>query len=414
MKRMLITSATILVLLLCLAIGVSASDIYSDFTKPGVNGEPPVFACLGYAIDESEGNICIDYTVDIDALEAYEKATGKKLNYGFVVAHGKNLVDGKPLDKDGKPAGEKIYTINLNNNSSIISVVLKGLDTTLYDEEIVISLYVKEENGVKYIFGEESKDAPVSVTYDKIRGPREVTVDGMVYSTDGVTEPAADRIKQKAYSDSVYNKGSNKTDAELKGSGWLDIGILGKAKLIAAGGSLINMPAASSFMSHYLKNTGATYTIDVPSFLSDDSGALNSRNKAINKALRAAEQLAEEGRTITINQLAEGHPMQWELATQNWQYAIGSYFDDVDVINLTVTEVDGVKTYSADIKYIVTDYYNWDTNDYNEFKGIVSPHDLHELHKAGLAREFLSYGEYTYTNVTWTEGQVATEISALN
>ncbi|MBQ8146334.1 MAG: hypothetical protein IJ039_06075, partial [Clostridia bacterium] len=191
MKRILITSATILVLLLCLAIGVSAGDIYSDFTKPGVNGEAPVFVCLGYAIDESEGNICIDYTVDLDALEAYEKATGKKLNYGFVVTHGKNLVDGKPLDKDGKPASEKIYTINLNNNSSIISVVLKGLDTTLYDEEIVLSLYVKEESGVKYIFGEESKDAPVTVSYDKIRGPREVTVDGMVYSTDGVTEPAA-------------------------------------------------------------------------------------------------------------------------------------------------------------------------------------------------------------------------------
>ena len=106
--------------------------------------------------------------------------------------------------------------------------------------------------------------------------------------------------------------------------------------------------------------------------------------------------------------------MQWQLATQNWQYAIGSYFDDVDVINLTVAEVNGVKTYTADIKYIVTDFYNWDTNDYNDFKGLVSPHELHELHKAGLAREFMSYGEYTYANITWTEGQTVSEIAGLN
>ena len=106
--------------------------------------------------------------------------------------------------------------------------------------------------------------------------------------------------------------------------------------------------------------------------------------------------------------------MQWQLATNNWQYSLGSYFDDVDVINLTVTEVDGVKVYSADIKYIVTDFYNWDTNDYNKFKDLISPHQLHELHKAGKAREFMSYGEITYSNITWTEGQLVTEIAGLN
>jgi hypothetical protein len=174
------------------------------------------------------------------------------------------------------------------------------------------------------------------------------------------------------------------------------------------------MPAASALMSHYLKNTGETYNIDVAGFLADDTGALASRNKAINNALRASEALAQSGKTLTINQLAEGHPMQGSLATQNWQYAIGSYFDDVDVINLTVTEIDGVKTYSADIKYIVTDFYNWDTNDYNEFKGIVSPHDLHELHKAGIAKEFMSYGEITYSSITWTEGQTVDQIVGLN
>ena len=186
------------------------------------------------------------------------------------------------------------------------------------------------------------------------------------------------------------------------------------AQLIAAGGSLIDMPMASSLMSHYLKNTGANYNLDVTKFMNEDSGALACRNTAINNALRAAEALARKGKTITIGQLTEGHPWQSQLATDNYRYALGSYFDDVDVINLTVTEVNGVKTYTADIKYIVIDYYNWDTNDYNEFAGVISPHNLHELHKAGKAREFLTYGEITYKSITWTEGQTVAEIAGLN
>ena len=116
----------------------------------------------------------------------------------------------------------------------------------------------------------------------------------------------------------------------------------------------------------------------------------------------------------TRNEQIRQHPYQNQLTTQNWQYSLGSYFDDVDVKNLTVTTVDGVKTYSATITYIVTDFYNWDTNDYNEFKGIISPHDLHELHKAGKAKEFMSYGEITYAGITWTEGQEVADIAGLN
>ena len=407
--------------LFLLALVINADSIYSDFTQSGANGESPIFLFLGYSTSE-DGGICAGYSIDNDALENY-KSTGAEIKYGLVVAI-KDSFDGeKPLDSNGlipKENEDSVVVVSFDGKLNRVFASVSGIPAEQFDTHLIMSLFVVDsEQGVVYIGDESTDSGPQSISFnDAVSGlpatpavppVTEVTVDGMTYSTNGETEPSADRIKQQNNSNADYNTGSSLSSFQLG-----TFGVKGKAQLIAAGGNLIDMPAASALMSHYLKNTGETYTIDVASFLSDDSGALNSRNSAINSALRASEQLARKNKSVTINQLIESHPMQGSLATQNWQYAIGSYFTDVDVINLTVTEVDGVKTYTADIKYIVTDYYNWDTNDYNEFKGIVSPHDLHELHKAGMAREFLSYGEITYSSITWTEGQTVDQIAGLN
>lgn len=424
MKKRAFLFSIFLILSFCmLTLVIGADSIYSDFTKPGVNGESPIFSFNGYSTS-NEGGICVGYDIDRDALDSYASKTGSSMKYGIVVACKDLIVGDGPLDQNGVLTEENIgkalvFDFDLKFNK--ISAHLNNISEKQKNTYLILSLFiVVPGEGVVYIGNESSYTGPESTSFnDALSGlppipsaipTQTVVIGNMTYSTNAVTELAWDRVKQQNASLADYNTGSSKTSSELTGF----FGIKTKAQLIAAGGSLINMPAASALMSHYLKNTGETYTIDVASFLTDDSGALASRNTAINNALRAAEQLAQKGRKITINQLAEGHPMQGSLATDNWRYAIGSYFDDVDVINLTVSEVDGVKTYTADIKYIVTDYYNWDTNDYNEFKGIVSPHDLHELHKAGIAKEFLSYGEITYSSITWTEGQTVDQIQGLN
>ena len=403
MKNRILLFLTAFVLFACFfAIMVGASDIYADFTKPGVNGESPIFNFRGYSLNENGGGISVEYDINRQALKDYENKIGKSLHFGVVFSHESNLQNGKPLDSLGNAIGDnqgKIYNSRIvDSKCELVTLIITGMSPEMYGEGVVMSLYVCDEDGVSYITDEGSRQIPQIVSYDSIFGPREVVVGGITYSTNGVTEPAWDRIRQQNSSIAEYNMGSEMSSSQLSSA-------KSKANLIALGGRLINMPAASSLMSHYLKNTGAEYTIDVGGFLKDDSGALSSRNKAINNALRAAEMLAQKGRQLTINQLTEGHPMQNSLATQNWQYAIGSYFDDVDIINLTVKEENGIKTYTADIKYIVTDFYNWDTNDYNKFKQIISPHDLHELHRGGIAREFMSYGEIIYKNITWTEGQ---------
>lgn len=422
MKRKIVLFLTILAVTACFfALTVSADSIYSDFTKPGANGEEPIFTFIGYSTyDTGKGGICVGYNVNIAALENYESKTGKDLNYGIVVASKDNVENGKPLDESGLATGankDKILVIDLDNRSDRISISIVGLSDENFEKHLIMSVFVREEQGVKYIDEDATTDSPQSITYkDAFEGKpatpaippiTEIKIGNITYSINGTTEPAADRIKQQNASNADYKTGSSLSSLRLF---YAQLAAAG----IAGGGSALDMPVAAAFMSHYIGNTGATYEIDVGGFMKDDSGALSSRNKAINNALRAAEQLAQKGKTVTVNQLTEGHPMQNSLATQNWQYAIGSYFDDVDIINLTVTEVNGVKTYSADIKYIVTDFYNWDTNDYNEFKGIISPHDLHELHKAGKAKEFMSYGEITYSGITWTEGQEVFAIAGLN
>ncbi len=424
MKKRLVLFFTFLSLSLCLlTVFASADSIYDDFTKTGKGGEDPIFKYLGFSTCEGGDSIGVGYALDIDALEAYEERTGSTLKYGLVITLKEILGGFLPLDNEGNAIidNDKVIIASFENDFSRISASFKEIPTDNFDTHLIMSLYVVDPDlGVAYIGEESAYEGPESISLSDALGEKgatpavpsvtEVKIGNITYAIDAVTEKAWDRVRQQNASNGDYNKGSSLSSSELTGF----FGVKSKAQLIAAGGSLINMPMASELMSHYLNNTGANYNLDINKFMSEDSGALACRNTAINNALRAAESLARKGKTITIGQLTEGHPMQGQLATDNYRYALGSYFDDVDVINLTVTEIDGVKTYSADIKYIVIDFYNWDTNDYNKFKKIVSPHDLHELHKAGIAREFLTYGETTYQNITWTEGQTVDMIAGFN
>ena len=78
-----------------------------------------------------------------------------------------------------------------------------------------------------------------------------------------------------------------------------------------------------------------------------------------------------------------------------------------------VTEVNGEKVYSATVKYRVIDFYNWDeakTSGFLDGKG-PSQYQLCQLHRAGKAQEFLTYGEISY-EISWTQGQTIDQILA--
>ena len=97
--------------------------------------------------------------------------------------------------------------------------------------------------------------------------------------------------------------------------------------------------------------------------------------------------------------------------TEDWYLAVGSYFTCIEMHNVTVkVNADGTKTYSAQLKYTVADFYNWNENSWSTIPIVdVSQRDLHQLHRVGQAKEFLSVGEKEYV-ISWTKGQTAEQI----
>lgn len=200
-----------------------------------------------------------------------------------------------------------------------------------------------------------------------------------------------------------FDTGTYQTDSQLKET-------INDSKLITNGLTALFYPNASSFMKHYLTASGADYTINMASnkfFSSSETKA--HRITRINQAMRAAEMLAVEGGSVNVYQKTE-QVNHFSNSADDWRLSVGSYFTCINMLDVTVNVgADGKKTYSAKVEYNVTDFYNWDTNNHNrQVKDLLpSPHDLHELHKAGKAQEFVSKGTVTY-NVTWTEGQQLT------
>ncbi|MBO5439404.1 MAG: hypothetical protein J6A53_01955 [Clostridia bacterium] len=217
------------------------------------------------------------------------------------------------------------------------------------------------------------------------------------FTTLHKTIASADRMKQMKYSSGVFGTGSKYTPDQLK-STRLQAGIIASAKFM--------FPNASEFMEHYLEGEGKIYELDIEDFL-ENKIAQENMYKDVNDALRSAENMAVKGEKVTIYQIEES--IHHNL-TGDWKYSVGSYFTSVELYDIEQTTWFGVTYYTAKLKYVVQDFYNWDANDTNDISITkVSPADLHQLHVNGEAQEFLTYGEEEY-KIKWVKGVDASTI----
>lgn len=212
------------------------------------------------------------------------------------------------------------------------------------------------------------------------------------FTTLHKTIPSNDRMKQMRNSKAVFNTGSKYTPDELKGTR-IQANIIASAKMF--------FPNASDLMDHYLEGDGENYELDIDDFLENEIAKENMLSD-VNEALRAAENMAVSGEKITIYQKEES--LHHNL-TGDWKYSVGSYFASVELYDVKeVSWFGGITYYTAKLKYVVQDFYNWDVNDTNDISiTSVSPADLHQLHLNGEAQEFLTYGEEEY-QIKWVKG----------
>ena len=439
-KKIFFVLFALLTTMLILTLSVSASTTcthegktvtavkYDDYTKNGTMEFTcpncsvasmeikPLLKLNGFSLSNDESKLCTGYTVNSEAVEAL-RSLNDSFQIGMVAAAKKYLGDKAPLDsKTANPVdlssqGASVLKAEITSgNYSTVDMKIDGFDsnTAASFEQLYLTAFVFDGNSVKYVQS-STKDAPQRVSLVSVKHTDDAVISGVAFS---LFEPdntiAWDRQRQMNNSNADFNTGSSNTQSQLDET-------ISDTKLITNGFTALLYPNGSAFMKHYLKATGEDYTISMTSsgfFKSSDTKA--HRTTRITQAMRAAEALAIEGGSVNVYQKTE-QVNHFSSSTDDWRLSVGSYFTCINMLDVTVTVgEDGTKTYSAKVEYNVADFYNWETNDYNrQLKDLLpSPHDLHELHKAGLAKEFVSRGTVTY-NITWTEGQTADQISGI-
>lgn len=432
---------------------------YIDFTQTGAKyytcascgGEEsiianPLFQFSGYSATpyDEESNPLVSfacgYVLDADAIAEYIDIMGRdKLRFGFVGASVNALDGNAPLVSETSEIDSRysdyIKKIDFENdliygsaNGNLINIGFDNHTTYFY-----LCLFVYDGERTVYISDDSCQPMPLPISYALITGGGDndgdgehdhehdgagentpisiVNIGGMGYSTINGTAPNDKRVTLIADSmkdrESVESTSASERDEDT-------IAAIG-----GIGSFVGTVPNANALLEYYLELQGdASHyrDLDVQKLLDKSTNAKNSWISSINNILRAAELLAIEGQTVNIDQLEETSvqlPSSSSIFNSNRDWYLtfidGAYNTDTDLDGLTVSVVNGVKTYSATIVYTVLDYYTFypykDSNDDSSFL-LWGPNkaELAQLHLDGNALDFLIESSITYT-VTWTEGQ---------
>lgn len=441
-NKILFVIFAMLTLLFVFALSISAADVcahenkrvtaieYADFAQKGTmrftcpscavteKTVEPLFKLNGYSVPTKDSELCVGYTVNSEIAKELKKLN-KDFDFGLVVAAKSGLGGEMPLNNaTAEPFSEKCIKLSLLGiTTDAVDFRLTDFDISTILEPLYFTAYSYDGNQVKYI-STKTQDTPIEVAQALIQRSEDFVINRHSFS---VFKPestiAGDRQKQMNASKADYNTTPTNTPEELQAT-------INGTKTITNWFTALAYPNGSSYMKHFLGASGKDYIIS--NMTSSGSGFFNNsytkehRTIRITEAMRAAEALAVEGGKINVYQEVEqvnAFPNDTVAKLNDWRVSVGSYFTCINMYDVTVTTgANGVKTYSAKVEYNVADFYNWDSgpnHDYEQFGGLLpSANDLHQLHVAGLAQEFVSRGTVTY-NITWTEGQNADQISGI-
>lgn len=109
-------------------------------SSPVITEAPALFVCLGYsAPDDGRSGIAVGYTVNNDAIEEYEKASGKDINYGVFAVRQDKLGDSPVFGEDG------------NASKGVVSTDITSYRFSSFDLRIVN--FKESQKGIKLAMG---------------------------------------------------------------------------------------------------------------------------------------------------------------------------------------------------------------------------------------------------------------------
>ena len=123
-----------------------------------------IFSFNGYSTPmNGELSLAVSYSVDRDALDAYEAVMGT-LKYGVACAVTEMLNGKAPLDQDSAP----VINADLTGSGISFDFVLRGFSEEHHDLELTICAYVFD--GEKYVYLQDAQnEMPESISINKIR-----------------------------------------------------------------------------------------------------------------------------------------------------------------------------------------------------------------------------------------------------
>ena len=143
---------------------ISAKDEEATF--------PAIFKTMGYSFAQAKETYGImqSFAVNFDALEQYENATGKSLNYGLAAGSVNKLGENADLvNGDGTAAEGAICASYENKSFDIFEMKISGLTDAHMDSELYCCAYYIANGKVYYMDGGVSNlEKPTTISYNKI------------------------------------------------------------------------------------------------------------------------------------------------------------------------------------------------------------------------------------------------------
>lgn len=168
-------------------------------------------------------------------------------------------------------------------------------------------------------------------------------------------------------------------------------------RVVSSGFRIAGKGQASNTYDHYLNRSGQDFYIDFERMNKEFEQAKQFKEDEIKNIKRAAELLALPGQRLFITSLLETTRIPGNVGMgDEWYLAVGNYRTwSSSIVSLNIN-LDGTKSYNADISYYFRDNYKW----YDEAFGI-----LKDFHRLNMGQEFKMHGIEEIDGLTWTTGK---------